>query len=56
MISSSWRPVAASRWLTPRTIPPKNGSVNSKACGSETTRATESVRWLASARAVRLGT
>ena len=40
----------------PRTIPAKNGSPKTRSSDSETTSATESVRWVTSARAARLGT
>ena len=37
-------------------MPAKNGSPNTRSSDSETTSATESVRWVTSARAARLGT
>ena len=40
----------------PRTMPAKNGSPKTRSSDSETTRATESVRWVTRARAARLGT
>ena len=48
--------VSISAELMPRSTPAKNGSPKTRSCDSETTSATESVRWVTRERAARLGT
>ena len=56
MASHSCSGVSSRAALMPRSTPAKNGSPKTRSCDSDTTRATESVRWVTRDRAARLGT
>ncbi len=57
IISTRLKSASSSSWLTPRTMPGKNGSSEkTRVAGSGNTSAIEPVRWVARLRAAALGT